>query len=346
MQNNFIDLRSDTVTWPTAAMRQAMSTAAVGDDVYGDDPTVNALEQMAATLLGKEAALFAASGTMANQLALMAQVRPGDEIILTDRCHIVCHEAGAAAILSGAQLRCLPVKGGLMDLSSIEAAIRKTPEDIHSPRTALICLENADSDGYILPLDYMRQVREIAGKYGIPVHLDGARLFNAAVALSEDPAEIASFVDTVQICLSKGLCAPIGSLLVGSKEIIELARRKRKILGGGMRQAGILAAAGIIALRDMRLRLEEDHANARWLAEQLAGYSSWFNLLDQPRINMVFLRLTDYPFRGKKLCAELQKAGILINEPEDDILRLVTHYWIDRSDLKNFLKVLEQLAAK
>lgn len=345
MQNQYIDLRSDTVTWPTRAMREAMAAAEVGDDVYGDDPTVNELEKLAADLLGKESALFAASGTMGNQLALMAQVSPGEEVILSERCHIVCHEAGAAAILSGAQLRCLPVYKGVMNIDSILAAIRKTPEDIHSPRTALICLEDADSDGYVLPLQYMHQVKDIASSFDIPVHLDGARLFNAAVAQNVEPKAITENVDTVQICLSKGLCAPVGSILAGNKETINLARRKRKILGGGMRQAGILAAAGIIALNEMRLRLNEDHANARWLTDQLSIYSDWFEVLDQPQINMVFVRLTGYPLQGKALQDALFRNDVLINEPEDNILRLVTHYWTKRSDLKIFLDRLVELAA-
>jgi threonine aldolase len=344
MMNETIDLRSDTVTWPTPAMRQAMAAAPVGDDVYGDDPTVNELEREAARLLGKEAALFAASGTMGNQLALMAQVVRGNEVILSDRCHIVFHEAGAAAILSGAQLRCLPVHKGQMALEDVEKAIRKTPEDIHSPRTDLICLETADSDGVVLPLDYLRAIRALASRYKIPVHLDGARLFNAATALATPVQEIAACADTIQICLSKGLCAPIGSLLVGPAETIALARRKRKILGGGMRQAGILAAAGLIALREMRLRLQEDHATARWLADQLARRPDWFELVRQPEINMVFFRLTGYPVAENQLADKLAEQRILINGPDEHVFRFVTHYWVTPDDAATVVALLVRLA--
>jgi len=283
MMGKWMDLRSDTVTWPTEAMRQAMATAEVGDDVYGDDPSVLELEKSAAEMLGKEAALFVASGTMGNQLAIMAQTRPSDEIILSDRCHIVWHEAGAAALLSHVQLRCLPVEYGRMSLHQIEATIRKTPEDIHSPTTRLICLENADSDGTVLDLAYMRAVRELATRYQTPVHLDGARLFNAATTLGVPASELAREADTVMVCLSKGLCAPVGSILAGPKHVIDLARRKRKILGGGMRQAGVLAAAGLLALREMTRRLGEDHQNASYLARKLATLGDkWFKIEREP----------------------------------------------------------------
>lgn len=344
MMNETIDLRSDTVTWPTPAMRQAMAAAPVGDDVYGDDPTVNELEREAARLLGKEAALFAASGTMGNQLALMAQVGRGNEVILSDRCHIVFHEAGAAAILAGAQLRCQAVQHGQMSLYGIEQAIRKAPEDIHSPRTDLICLETADSDGVVLPLDYLRAVRAVADRYRIPVHLDGARLFNAAAALAVPVQEIAACADTIQICLSKGLCAPVGSLLAGPAKTIALARRKRKILGGGMRQAGILAAAGLIALREMRLRLHEDHATARQMADRLAQRPDWFELVRQPEINMVFFRLTGYPVAENLLAERLAGRKILINGPDEHVFRFVTHYWVTPDDVRTVIDQLEQLA--
>jgi threonine aldolase len=345
MMNNRIDLRSDTVTWPTAEMRQAMADAEVGDDVYGDDPTVTALECLAAEILGKEAALFVPSGTMGNQLALMAQVNRGDEVILSDRCHIVCHEAGAAAILSGAQLRCLPVQDGKMSLASIKATIRKDPGNIHSPRTALICLENADSDGLVLDLDYMQEVRSLANQYQIPVHMDGARLFNAALASGVSAAQLAAVADTVQVCLSKGLCAPVGSLLIGSAPVISLARRKRKILGGGMRQAGVLAAAGLIALQKMTARLAEDHEKARWLADQLLLRPDSFELISQPAINMVFFKLRHYPLDGQSLVRQLADRNILVNAPEDDIFRIVTHYWVDQSDLDHLVRVLDALGA-
>lgn len=344
MMNEIIDLRSDTVTWPTQAMRQAMSEAVVGDDVYGDDPTVNQLEQEAARLLNKEAGLFVVSGTMGNQLALMAQVERGHEVILSDRSHIVMHEAGAAAILAGAQLRCLPVENGEMDLNRLEQTIRKHPEDIHSPRTDLICLENADSDGLVLNPAYLKAVRIIADRHQIPIHLDGARLFNAEARGPLDAPEIAAFADTIQICLSKGLCAPVGSVLIGSEKTIALARRKRKILGGGMRQAGVLAAAGLIALRDQRARLKEDHQNASWLAEALMNFPAWFEVIRKPEINMVFCRLTGYPIPADELVAQLAKRHVRINPPEDGIFRFVTHYWVLREDLEKFVNLLIDLA--
>lgn len=344
MMGNKLDLRSDTVTWPTPAMRKAMAEAPVGDDVYGDDPTVNELEAYAADILGKEAALFAVSGTMGNQLALMAQVGRGDEVILSDRAHIVWHEAGAPAILAGAQLRCLPVRDGQMDLVQLEAAIRKTPEDIHSPRTALICLENADSDGLVLPAEYLKAVRTLADHYHIPVHMDGARLFNAAAAGPLSAREIAAMADSIQICLSKGLCAPVGSLLVGTTAMIGVARRKRKILGGGMRQAGILAAAGLIALHDQRERLAVDHENARWLAAQLGRYPDLFELVRQPSINMVFFRLKNFPLQAEALAGWLADKDILVNGPDDGVFRLVTHYWVSRADLENLMFLLTTIA--
>ncbi|MBP7402656.1 MAG: threonine aldolase family protein, partial [Clostridia bacterium] len=257
--NGVIDLRSDTVTHPTAAMRQAMATAAVGDDVYGDDPTVLALESLAASVTGKESALFVPSGTMGNQLALAVHVRRGEEVVLPENCHVVQHEAGAAAYIAGAQLRCLPASRGIpMAAEAVERAVRKTPDDLHTPRTALITYENADSDGCVRQLAYMDVIRGIADRYGLPVHLDGARLFNAAAALGVRACDIAARADSVMFCLSKGLCAPVGSMLCGTRTFVERARRIRKMLGGGMRQAGILAAAGLVALDTMTGRLGED----------------------------------------------------------------------------------------
>jgi threonine aldolase len=344
MMHNIVDLRSDTVTWPTEKMRQAMAQATVGDDVYGDDPTVRELETYSASLLGMEAALFVASGTMGNQLAIMAQTHRGDEVILSERCHIVWHEAGAAALLSGVQLRCLPVSAGKMNLTTLEQTIRKTPEDIHSPKTALICLENADSDGYVHEIAYMAAIKKIAAQYGVPVHLDGARLFNAATTLGVDPRELTACVDTCMVCLSKGLCAPFGSILAGPRNVIEIARRRRKILGGGLRQAGIMAAAGLIALHEMTGRLHEDHDNATWLFNQLSHLPQWFHLEQTPQINMVFFRLDQYPLPAVKLVDELAHRQILVNEPDNGVFRVVTHHWVTRADLERFLAVIAELA--
>lgn len=340
MQGSWIDLRSDTVTWPTVEMRAAMAAAAVGDDVYGDDPTVLKLEQAAARRLGKEAALFVASGTMGNQLALLCQVNRGDEVILSERCHIVQHEAGAAAFLSGAQLRCLPTRNGHLDLDQVEQTIRHHPEDLHSPRSALICIENADSDGYVLDLEYQRELSQLAKHHQVPVHLDGARLFNAAAVCGHPADVLASCADTVQICLSKGLCAPVGSVLVGTKPVIDLARRRRKILGGGMRQVGVLAAAGLLALDQMSDRLGEDHRLARQLEAALDERKAYAEVISGSRINMVFCRFPSCS--PDALVGALSAAGIRINPPDDHVFRFVTHHGTDENDLQRFLDVLDR----
>lgn len=343
---NWIDLRSDTVTHPTPVMRQAMANAEVGDDVYGDDPTILKLEAAGARMLGKEAALFVASGTMGNQLAIMSQTQRTDEVILPDTCHVIVHEAGAAALLSGVQMRCQPVVDGLMDLSRVEATIRKTPEDIHSPRTVLLHYEQADSDGRVMPLAYQQAVRSLADRYGLRVHVDGARLFNAATRLAVPASELASLADTVTICLSKGLCAPVGSILAGPRDTIELARRKRKILGGGWRQAGVLAAAGLIALEQMSLRLGEDHQNADYLADRLRAFPGWFRIEREPQINMVFFRLTGYPLSADQLAERLKQDGILVNPADEGLFRWVTHYWITREILDRVLDRVSAYAAE
>ena len=243
-----IDIRSDTVTRPTDAMRAAMAQADVGDDVYGDDPTINRLEALGAQMLGKEAALFVPSGTFGNQLALFTWCRRGTEVILGDECHIVVHEAGAPSVIAGVQTRCVPNPGGVLAPQEILRRLRR--QDLHAPATSLICLENAHSAGRAVALADMDAVRAIADEWKLPVHLDGARIFNAAAALGCSARDIAARADSVMFCLSKGLCAPVGSLLAGTKEFVDAARLKRKVMGGGMRQAGILAAAGIIALNE------------------------------------------------------------------------------------------------
>ncbi len=322
----YIDLRSDTVTGPTEEMRAAMAAAEVGDDVYGDDPTVNRLEALGAELTGKEAALFVPSGTFGNQLALFTHCGRGTEVILGDDCHIVAHEAGAASVIAGVQLRTLPTAEGEMDAGDVEERVRPGG-DIHYPDTSLICLENAYGNGRALPLSYMDSIRAVADRHGLPVHLDGARLFNAAAALGADARELAARADSVMFCLSKGLCAPVGSLLAGTRPFIAEARRKRKLMGGGMRQAGVLAAAGLLALGPMRERLAEDHRNAAVLAEGLAKLPGVRVLGSGARINMVFLALEGlrYP---ERFAETLAKRGVLANPPEGGALRLVTHYWI------------------
>ena len=339
----YIDLRSDTVTWPTDEMRAAMARAEVGDDVYGDDPTVNELEAVGARLTGKEAALFVPTGTFGNQLALFTHCPRGTEVILGDDCHIVAHEAGAASVIAGVQLRTLVSREGELDPSEIETRIRPGG-DIHYPDTSLICLENAHGCGRALSLAYMDAVRAVADRHGLPIHLDGARLFNAAAALGVDAREIAARVDSVMFCLSKGLCAPVGSLLAGSRVFIEAARRKRKLMGGGMRQAGVLAAAGLLALGPMRERLAEDHRNAAALAEGLARIPGVRILGTGVRINMVFLEIEGLYDAGA-FSAALKDRGILVNPPEGGALRLVTHYWIKAERIPAIVSAVAEAAA-
>lgn len=334
MQNNIIDLRSDTVTIPTEEMRQAMCNASVGDDVYGDDPTVNQLEALAAEMCHMEAGLFVPSGVMGNELALFTHIQRGEEVILPDNCHIVTHEGGAAAIIAGAQLRCLPLgEDGEMPLASIEKAIRKDTDNIHYPGTGLITYENADSDGKVRSLDYMKNVKELAERFQLPVHIDGARIFNAATFLKQPVWKLTEQCNSISICLSKGLCAPIGSVLLGSKTFIAAARRKRKILGGGMRQAGIIAAAGILALEKMTTRLQEDHEHALYFAKRLSEVPGIDVEMGRVQINMVFFRLKEFPVKGQQLISYLEKKGIRINGEEEGVMRFVTHYYVSKEDI-------------
>lgn len=335
---DFIDLRSDTVTWPTQEMRQAMAQAPVGDDVYGDDPTINELEALAAAMLGKEAALFVPSGTFGNQLALLSWCPRGSEIILGEQCHIIQHEAGAASVIAAVQTRTVDAPEGILPPAKVEALIRGN--DIHYPPTSLICLENAHSSGRVPSLDYMKEMSTLARKHRIPLHLDGARIFNAAASLKISPVELASHVDSVMFCLSKGLCAPVGSMLAGPRSFIDRARRKRKVMGGGMRQAGILAAAGLLALKDMTRRLAEDHENATYLASRLASLPGFSVDLASVQINMVFFRLPPW-VDAEKLAERLKQEGIRISLPEGGFCRFVTHYWIKREHIDTLVSLLE-----
>lgn len=334
---NYIDLRSDTVTWPTDEMRKAMATAIVGDDVYGDDPTVNELESLAAELTGKEAALLVPSGTFGNQLALFTHCPRGSEVILGEESHIVQHEAGGAAVIAGVQLRTVATKHGALTRQDVASRIRS--DDIHYPPTSLVCMENAHSNGRVIQLSEMDAVTDVAKSANIPVHLDGARLFNAAVALGVPAAEIAKRADSVMFCLSKGLCAPIGSMLAGSRQFIDQARRKRKIMGGGMRQAGTIAAAGLLALGPMRERLHEDHAHAKALAAGLAAIPGVSVDLDSVHIDMVYFTLTPAPDPAR-FTAHMRSRGILINPPESGQLRFVCHYWIRDNHIPIILDAL------
>ncbi|NPV89299.1 MAG: low-specificity L-threonine aldolase [Firmicutes bacterium] len=340
---NLIDLRSDTVTHPTEEMREAMARAEVGDDVYGDDPTVNRLEEYAAQLVGKEAALFVPSGTFGNQLALMTHCKRGDEVILDETCHIVAHEAGAAAVLAGVNLRTTVNPSGQLIPAAVKSRIR-TP-DVHHPDTALICMENAHSNGIVGSLEYMSDIYRLARENGLPVHLDGARLFNAADYLKVDAREIAGRCDSVMFCLSKGLCAPVGSMLAGTRGFVDLARRGRKIMGGGMRQAGILAAAGLIALEKMRLRVGEDRENALALGREIAKLPGVKVNLEQIHINMVFADLSGTGVDPEAFADGLRKRGILINSPDNGILRLVTHYWVRSEHVSQVSQAIKEVLA-
>lgn len=327
----FIDLRSDTVTELTKPMRKAMYEASVGDDVYGDDETTVELEDYAAKLVGKEAALFIPSGTFGNQLSLLTHCNKGDEVILGEDCHIVCHEVGASAVIAGVQLRTLRSYSGELSPNEVEATIRRE-EDIHYPKTALICLENAHSSGRAISLKNMAEIRKVADKYNLPIHLDGARLFNASTYLNVDVREVTKNVDSVMFCLSKGLCAPVGSILAGSKEFIDRARKYRKLMGGGLRQCGVLTAAGLVALKDMRENLKMDHEKLLYLAKELGNIPEVTILEDNLHINMVFFKL-DESVNTSALVKYLLDNDIKVCDVEDGLMRFVTHYWITKENI-------------
>jgi threonine aldolase len=327
-----IDLRSDTVSWPTPEMREAMATAEVGDDVYGEDPTVNRLEALAAERLGKEAALFVASGTQGNLIAILAHCGRGDEVIVGKTAHTFRSEAGGAAALGGINPHTVPVQeDGTIALDDIRGAVRD-PHNLHHPFSRLVCLENTHGAAGGLPItaEYTQSVRDVCRGYGLGLHLDGARVWNAATALGCDVKDLVGPVDSVSFCLSKGLCAPAGSILCGPADFIQQARRIRKLLGGGMRQAGILAAAGIIAVEQMTQRLDQDHANARRLAEGLMQIEGFHLDLDKVRTNMVFYSIDEsLPLDAYQLAeAVKQSHNVLLGATGPHTFRSVTHYWI------------------
>ncbi len=340
-----IDLRSDTVTLPTSSMREAMAKAKVGDDVYGEDPTVNQLQEMAAEMLGKEAGLFVPSGTMGNLIAVLAHCGRGDEVIMGNKSHIFLHEAGGISALGGVHPQQIPNQNdGHLLLDDLRAGIRS--DDIHEPVTKLIALENTQNDcgGTVLPLDYLNQVADLAKEHDLALHLDGARIFNAAAASTSSAKELASPFDSLTFCLSKGLCAPVGSVLCGSRNFIAKANRLRKQLGGGMRQAGILASAGIIALEEMVERLGEDHVRARNLAKGLESVSGL--VLDEgtPHTNMIFMNLAEHiTYPAQKVVEDMQAQGVQIGAINERRFRLVTHYWINDDDVENTVEVFQEL---
>jgi threonine aldolase len=330
-----IDLLSDTVTLPTPEMRAAISTAALGDDVYGEDPTVARLEALAASILGKEAAVLMPSGTMANLVAVLCHCPRGAEVLVGDEADLYHYEAGGASVVGGVVLHPVRTRAdGRLDVADLAAAIRD-PDDDQCALTRLICLENTHNrcGGVVLPLSYLDEVQRFAAARGLAVHLDGARIFNAACALDAPAAQIAGYADSVQLCLSKGLSAPIGSMLAGTAGFIRSARRVRKLLGGGMRQAGIIAAAGIIALEQMVGRLVEDHTNARRLATGLAELPGLE--IDPARVqtNIVLFRVTDARFTWQSFLASLRRHDVRMGELGHGRIRAVTHLGITASEI-------------
>lgn len=333
-----IDLRSDTVTRPSKKMREAMANAEVGDDVYGDDPTVNALEQWSANRHGFEAALFTTSGTQANLLGLMAHCGRGDEYLCGQQAHNYKFEGGGAAVLGSIQPQ--PIeneKDGTLCFQKLEAAIK--PDDIHFAPTRLLSIENT-INGKVLPMQYLADARDFANKHGLSLHLDGARVYNAAVASNVDITEIAKHFDSMTICLSKGLGAPIGSLLLGDKALITKARRLRKMLGGGMRQAGILAAAARIALEDNIERLADDHANAKYLASELNKIDGFTVNVEHVQTNILFAKVADN-IDTKALCDKLKHQNILVSPGSP--MRMVTHLDIARQDIDTLITAIKSL---
>ncbi len=341
-----IDLRSDTVTLPTKDMLDAIVNAKVGDDVFGDDPTVNELQEYTAGLLGKEAALYVPSGTMSNQIAIAVQTKRADEVIVDADAHLYYYEAAAPSVISGVQLRPIKTEKGIMHLDEIKNSIRVL--DDHFPHTALICMENTHNrhGGVVIPLDYIKQVKKIVDEYKLSFHCDGARLWNACAATGISPKEYAQPFDTVSVCLSKALGAPIGSVLVGSKELITDGRRKRKLMGGGMRQAGIIAAAGLYALKNNLDLLKNDHENAKSFAK-LVSESEYITIdIDRVETNIVYF-IIDSQINGAKFEEECKKKGLLLLHLGNNSARVVFHYQVESPQVKiavdNIKDVLNKL---
>ena len=340
-----IDLRSDTVTMPTEEMREAMKKAEVGDDVYHDDPTVNRLEALAAEMTGKEAAMFVPSGTMGNQVSVMTHTQPGNEIIAGLQSHVIHYEGGAAARISGVGYALVDNANHFIYPGDVRRLMRPAG-DPHFPKTSLLCLENALCDGNVVPLADMQTVSKTARELGLKVHLDGARIFNAALALGIKAADLAACADSVMFCVSKGLCAPVGSLVCGTGDFINRARINRKILGGGMRQAGVLAACGIVALEKMTKRLHEDHENARYLGDRLAELSGISVDKERIKINMVFWKSSNPAFRSDDFTAFMFKRNIKIYGILGDEYRFVTSNDVSRSDIDEVIQGIKAYLAQ
>ena len=343
MTDGIVDLRSDTVTKPTPEMRQAMAEAEVGDDVYREDPTVNRLEELAAATLGKEAALFVPSGTMGNQIAVKVHTQPGQEVICEERSHIYNFEMGMMAALSGCQARTIPTEAGLLAWDQIRERLR--PDIYYYSRNALVTLENTHNmaGGTVYPQARAAEICDRAHELGLRVHLDGARIFNAAVYLGTTVREIAAPFDSVMFCLSKGLGAPVGSLVAGSRKFIEEGVRVRKMLGGGMRQAGVLAAAGLVALEKHPAKLVEDHKNARFMAESLCRMGTVRVDLAKVQTNIVMFDVSATGLAGTEFSKRLKKRGVLINPIDSRELRIVTHSDVDRRGCERALAAIEDI---
>jgi threonine aldolase len=344
--NGLIDLRSDTLTVPTPAMREAMASAEVGDDVFAEDPTINKLQEMAAAKLGFEAALFVSSGTMGNLSAMLAHCGRGEEIIVGDQSHIYIYEGGGTAVVGGIHPRAvINQPDGTLKIEDIERSIR--PKDSHYPETRVIALENTHNrmGGAVLTPAYMQQVSALAKTHDLKLHVDGARIFNAAAALDVDVKELTKGADSVTFCLSKGLSAPVGSVLCGSKQFIQIAHKRRKVLGGGMRQGGVIAAAGVVALETMTERLREDHANAKVLAEGVSKIDGLHVDLNSVKSNMVYFDLDPaLPIDAAELCRRAATLRVKIMPTAPRRIRMVTHCWVSRDEVIEAAQAIAHVA--
>ena len=341
-----INLRSDTQTMPTEEMLDAMGSASLGDDVFGEDPTVNKLEKISAQKFGKEAAMFVASGTMGNLCALMSHARPGEEVILEADAHIYYYEVGGFARIAGLSPRLVPGVNGIMSIDGIKKALRS--KDIHYPPTGLLCIENSHNrgGGSVYTVQQMNEICQLAHQLKLKVHVDGARIFNASVALNTDVKELVKEADSIMFCLSKGLSAPIGSVLVGDASFISKARKTRKMLGGGMRQAGVIAAAGIVALEKMIDRLKEDHQNAKYIGEEINKAEGLNVNLDSVQTNMVYCNIEKLKISPAGFVEELNREGVQVLPVEPNKIRIVTNRHISKEDAIETVRVIKKVAAK